>query len=653
MRWAASLLVLGLVAGCTPIHLRMGIRPELMTRARDTGAPVVVLQQETSYRIRWSEGWWQVVVEEHQALLLNTEGVADSAHMRVPYVEDMELVRLDARIHLPDGTTRDVSGDAMFDHEIERSGGKDPTVTRSRDFAFPEAVRGSVMEFHYVVSFPIDRLELLTHPPSSAPVLSSRHTVRVPREVLCEAEQEGYVAAPVEQLKHDAVMEYTLARPVPVVGYEPHPDPPGLRLPWLILRCRPPSAVTKLVTGVTVKLTPSSDPAAQWNDLLREVQESSAADIRATAELPLAVTSTTPLEPALVTLVQALEDRVALRSPLGVATRTNMKEVTAEAIGHANTHARLLIATLWRAGIPVSWAVVPTEDQPDPSPNLAWGGLFRGHVLALVESKEGTWWLDPTCRGCPLGLFDPRLQGRGAVVLHLDPKPGQASVQLVEVPWQWAPRGELEQQLTLATGQDSLRIVEGVAYVRGRLAAGLRIWGLDGARPTEALDTRVRRLLGVDLEAGTVTLEAIADRQAVLSVRLADVPLRARGYVATPARTWFSLAELFPIPELEHLGPERQGPVRFETRPAFTRALTLRLAPDERAVATAPAVELQDPMGSYRRTVEEVQEGLHIEEHFVLDVRHVPVAQYPALRAFVAKVLEARRAPFGIERLAP
>ncbi|MCA9548870.1 MAG: DUF3857 domain-containing protein [Myxococcales bacterium] len=654
MRCAAPVAALVLLVGCTTIKLRMGVEPKLLEQARATGAPVVHLHHETAHRIRWVQYWWEVVLEERWAILLNTDSLADAARVTVPYTEGMDLERLRGRIHLPDGRVLDVSGSDMFDHETQRGAGKTPRVELARSFAFPEAVKGSVIEFHYVVTFPIDDIELVEQAEDRWPSLSSRHIVQVPSSVPCRIRQDGYAEAPARTVKGgDIVHEWTLARPVPVVGFEPHAELAGVRQPWLIVNCTPPSAESVLRPRSTwrpIKRDESTE--AEWTGLQTAIRLVASDDTAAIRELPEIATSTSALEPALEALVRAMEERLALRSPM--LTKSNgLANILASAVGTSRASARLLTALVRRAGIDATVVMVPRPDMPDPRSDNPWHGVNYGRALVLVESDQGTWWLDPTCRGCPLGLFDPDLQGRGAVAFHLSQKAGRAGVELIEVPWQWAPQGELEQHLTLRAGQDSLQVVEGTARLRGRLAAGLRIWGLDGERPRDELDDEVRRLLGVDPEAGEVTLEGLGDRRAVVTAHMRDVPMRARGYVATPARTWFSLAELFPIPELEVLGPERRGAVRFETRPAFVRELTLRLEPGQRVVTAAPDVDIEGQMGQYHRTVEQVQGGLHIKERFTLEPRRVPIERYATLRAFIDEVLAARRTPFGIEREAP
>ncbi|MCA9571775.1 MAG: hypothetical protein KC656_28250 [Myxococcales bacterium] len=181
MRSLASALVLGLTAACTPIQLHMGVSPELLAKGRALEAPIVVLQHETSHHLVWREYHWDVVVEEHKVILLNSDGVADAALGHVPYAEGVDLVRLEARVHFPDGRVRDVSGADMFDHEVSRGAGEEPIVVRSVDFAYPEAVRGSVIEFHYAVSYPIEDLNVVQYVPDLFPTLSSRHVLQRPR----------------------------------------------------------------------------------------------------------------------------------------------------------------------------------------------------------------------------------------------------------------------------------------------------------------------------------------------------------------------------------------------------------------------------------------------------------------------------------------
>lgn len=74
MRSLASALVLGLTAACTPIQLHMGVSPELLAKGRALETPIVVLQHETSHHLVWREYHWDVVVEEHKVILLNSDG---------------------------------------------------------------------------------------------------------------------------------------------------------------------------------------------------------------------------------------------------------------------------------------------------------------------------------------------------------------------------------------------------------------------------------------------------------------------------------------------------------------------------------------------------------------------------------------------------
>ena len=85
MRCAAPVAALVLLVGCTTIKLRMGVEPKLLEQARATGAPVVHLHHETAHRIRWVQYWWEVVLEERWAILLNTDSLADAARVTVPW----------------------------------------------------------------------------------------------------------------------------------------------------------------------------------------------------------------------------------------------------------------------------------------------------------------------------------------------------------------------------------------------------------------------------------------------------------------------------------------------------------------------------------------------------------------------------------------
>lgn len=653
MRSLASALVLGLTAACTPIQLHMGVSPELLAKGRALEAPIVVLQHETSHHLVWREYHWDVVVEEHKVILLNSDGVADAALGHVPYAEGVDLVRLEARVHFPDGRVRDVSAADMFDHEVSRSAGEEPIVVRSVDFAYPEAVRGSVVEFHYAVTYPIEDLNVVQYVPDLFPTLSSRHVLQAPSGKTCSVRQSGYAPAAERRTKNDIIRELVRAEPVEVLAYEPHPELPGLRQPWLNLKCEGFGEIARFILKMEIPNGGSAKLPGKWDRMLKRLRDTRADDVEAIQHLPRTKTPTTALGDALEEVVRIMEDTLALRTPVLGWYRDDMKDVLKRGIGGEVSASRLLMALLQREGIGASLVFVPDAHMPDPTEDDSWREIFGGRRVVLVESEQGTWWLDPTCRGCPLGLFDPDLQGRGAVAFHLSQKVGQAGAELIEVPWQWAPQGELEQHLTLSAGHDSLQVVEGTARIRGRLAASLRINGLDGTRPRDELDDAVRQLLGVDPEAGSLTLDGLEDRHGVLIAQLRDAPMRARGYVATPARTWFSLAELFPIPELEVLGPKRRGAVRFETRPAFVRELTLRLEPGQRVVTAAPDVDIEGPMGKYHRTVEQLQGQLHIKERFTLEPRRVPIERYAALRAFIDEVLAARRTPFGIEREAP
>ncbi len=640
------LLFAPLLCACVtdPGHLHDGVNRSLVELAHrvapDAGAVILF---DRSYVQHDVLGGYAITAYEHErAVLINSEAGLAEAAIDIPYPEKVTFVALSADIDLPDGRRIELSNTEIFDHEISRSAGAEPLVSRARSFAFPEVTPGAVLSYRYVLNFDGYTTDLHEAVAPDLPVLEARHEACLSDSLVFLVDQSGF-----DLLKHDHEGDcvhyvWVLSKPHLIPPPEPFAELPGRRTPWIWGDVTDRALVVDRLGFDRVRVVLGK--GRDWKSVGRAI--ASWIEDDSDDPLPRLTTTSTAIETRVAAAYHFVQDSVALRASLKPAQHDHVDAILRRGYGTSKEATRVLRALLRRErGLSVSLVFAPKEDMPDPNPKAPSFEVIGGIPMLLVEHGDRSWWLDVGCHNCAAGQYRSEAQGRWALVVH--PRPDQ--IEMVQIPWQWTPAAETSVELELAVSGRRLVARRCKLEARGMRATSLRNRAHAMGDPA-GIDHLVKDWFGLEPEPGKATIRNLDDRDRVLHAEVEGGIIADTELVSTPDRLWLSLADTVPLGHLEGLGPTRHTPLRFERPPSLRLVLTVEAPEGLHPKVWPRAQSIETRFGGYRLEVTPHETGIALSETLEIRAPEITVAEYPELRAFVAQILAARRAPLGFGR---
>lgn len=636
LRYGAVVLLS--LAGCQPAFknhyglLREMSPAEQPDWAPDAPAVVLSLRRAVEYRIgRFSE--LEMRVSVHTAYLIRRpEALAMATHLIPLGVK--ELADIQAVTHRPDGSIVPLPPSTLWSTTAVRDlQGMQRDVTL---VPFPHVVPGSVVEVsyayevdHWVDSYPFELPNL--------PIQRAEFTITTPPEATFTLEAWG---APWKVKSTStgmmAVLDLYASRDAPA---------PGVVATWRWMSFAPPRRYAILDDW-------TRPYGVFWRDFAKTLEG---------ARLPAGFQPAAAGEPRRARAQRALgwvQDNLRHRALRPGEGLRSVRAVVRQRAGTEWERAAVLFAFLAELGVRAR-LVVPGQLEEGPA-QPRYPEPWEDHLLLAMEEESGHWlYVDPACDACLVGEARASLAALPArwvtppdpVDAVVEGGPGGTypkAVPAVEVAETVLPAmHELprRERYQLALGPDGVRVRDGEVILTGRAA---RAVGRRRSRAVPVLawrDPDARRLLA-GWSGGEVAW-SVGENIATLKVQ--DALLVRRGLVLSSGVFATTVASLFgPGP----LGrpPKTNIPHYIGPDASYQRTLTLQIPPGATMAEAPRDIEVQGPLGRYRRTVRVGTANVVVDEQLTVPARWYDSKEVGQLARFIEEV-EAARAEALVLRL--
>ncbi len=301
-------------------------------------------------------------------------------------------------------------------------------------------------------------------------------------------------------------------------------------------------------------------------------------------------------------------------------------QIFARGYGDCKDKATLIVTMLQEAGIPATIVIVRTGLRGDFEDYPASLAPFD-HAIAYVPSLD--MYLDGTAEYT--GSTELPAMDRGALALQVN----QGKPKLVHLPQPPASASVVSRSIVATLAPDGSAQLDWSGSVTGAAAASWRVrYHADATRKD-----RVQEDLGSDLSGLAV--------QSVQANDLEDVEtppsLKVRGKVAAFARKDGTSLSV-PVGPSEHMVRDfaslstRKLDLRFHARTTSETDYVVKLPPGAKVLSSPSPSSSTSPFGSHHVTVETVPGGVHVHTTVVFSKMRIPVAEYPAFRAWCEQV---------------
>jgi hypothetical protein len=618
-------------------ELGHGLTAEL-ARAATTGAPATVLLDERRLFHAWtgSETTW---LEVHRALRIDSEEGLPFAQIQLAHRGGEPLQALEARTLLADGSSIPVPTEAFVDAPLAE--GRDRQPFRMVAFAFPRVSPGAIVEYRYVQVHRGWVAEFRHSLETRLPIVQADFELDTFRGVELAHRSSGF-GPPIEAPRQDRLLLRWSTAHVPPVSHDAL-APPGWTAPRVDLSiARIPSV---RINGFDMAIGEEFLP--DWEHVARRTNRRLVPWLEASRDLLSPAPGGSPRELALEAwrrASSAIDDRGT------TGDGASLEEMLDTRPTPAVERALAMWAMLDAWGTAPRLVLMAGADDPDPDRAVPMQHAFEDLLVAL----DGDLFLDPACLGCePFELTFGHRGRQGLALTPRGPRPaskvGRGAIEAAPVDvrpsWLTTPDGlgaeplRIELQVVL----DGRGVVarSGSCVAAGAAAVSLRRLMPALHRAAGAERELRERYLGGAL-VGRVQPKELDGPRAPVRIELEDLLLRARGSRNGDPPGTLAVNDLWPVPWLEQLRPERAIGMLFSDTPSFELRAEVLLRSTS-AVSLPEPQRLDSRFGTYAVAFERDGRRLIVTESLSLARAAIGLDDAPAFLEFARQIATSRR----------
>lgn len=561
------------------------------------------------------------------------------ADVRIRLLEGESVEKFKARTVLPNG--EQIFFDKTRLASIDDAKGPD-RVRKTHVFAFPQAIPGSVIEYRYSIRSKGWRL-------AHWHTLDTRLPIRSASFELCTGDflsffrkAQGIGPRESKEIRRGWRRHTWRASDVPAsprVAFAPNVSQ---QAPYVALTIFSVERWHLVRVGNTLDFRPETIRFSNtWPILAEAIQSRVAAAAAANppVRLPDLGTSERARAEAVWRWTQAnLHERSSLATKHDPLRRTPAAIIESR-YATPNERAVVMFSLLRKQGLPAQLWFVPNEHMHDFRESLVTPYYWGADLVAAFEAgRDEPTFLDPRCRGCALGTLARAHRGRGSLRFTTT---GAGRIEVT------SGKEDTSDEIVRKTFE-LVPSSRGIVARTGRVvlvgAAAARLRSRFAARPPQpaGVDEWLRREQFEGTSEGRMFVDGLDDLGKPLSFRLENVLISRRGYLEAGDWLAFSLHLVVHEPWLHAFRPDRQAVVEFDVRPAFENEIRFEVPRGYDLLGTPSPVTVENGVGRYTLHTTVEDRLVTMRESLVLKTKTVAVADYPALRSFVSRVIAGR-----------